>query len=245
MSKEQFIEYKVKEHHEYIPYFRNMEIYNVEGAPFIGSVPDPKALRPEEFKDQIDQGALVLDTRSPISFGGAFIQSSYSIPVDILSFAGWVIPYDKPFLVIAEDNTMLEYTITSLIRIGYDNIEGYLRKGLESWVRSGYPLEYVDLMTVSELKEKLDDGEEIKLLDVRSKEEYEEGHIKGVQNIYVGHLEEHLKDVPQDQPMVVICGVGTRASLGASILLRKGRRDIHNLLGGMTAWEEAGYPTVE
>ncbi|UCD73342.1 MAG: MBL fold metallo-hydrolase, partial [Candidatus Bathyarchaeota archaeon] len=46
MTREEFIEYKVNEEQHYIPYFRMMEKYNVEGASFIGYGPNPKALTP-------------------------------------------------------------------------------------------------------------------------------------------------------------------------------------------------------
>ena len=59
--------------------------------------------------------------------------------------------------------------------------------------------------------------------------------------MYVGHIKEHFNEVKKDQTTVVICSVGNRASLGASILQRKGYTDIHVVLGGMFAWQNAGY----
>ena len=51
-----------------------------------------------------------------------------------------------------------------------------------------------------------------------------------------------MAGIPTDKPAAMICNVGHRAGLGASILLRQGCREVHNVLGSMTAWRAAGYP---
>ncbi len=80
------------------------------------------------------------------------------------------------------------------------------------------------------------------MLDVRSRDEYENGHIDGSLNIYVGLLEGRADELPEDRPIAVMCKSGTRSSFASSILLRAGRGNIHNVLGGMDAWKRAGYP---
>ena len=241
MSKEDFIAYKVTEHHEYAPYFRQMEQYNREGAPFVEGRPTPTALTPDQLQRRLDAGALLVDTRAPTAFGGAHISGAYNIPASRLSIAGWLLPYDQPILLLTEDTADLEYATQSLIHIGYDNVEGYLAQGLSAWFKAGYPLESSGLLTAQALKDRLDAGEALTLLDVRSRDEWAAGHIPGVQHIYLGLLEPRLDEVPSGLPIVVICKTGTRASAGASILLRRGRRDVYNLLGGMDAWKKRNY----
>jgi hydroxyacylglutathione hydrolase len=85
LSRAEFIEYKVNEHHEYAPYFRMMEKVNIEGAPIVRSTLTPSALSVTEFQGRIDAGAQVIDTRSPSAFAGAHITGSYSIPRSVLS----------------------------------------------------------------------------------------------------------------------------------------------------------------
>jgi len=240
--KEDFIKFKVQEHHEYIPYFRVMEKYNVEGAPFVGLGQKLEALSAKEFQNRINRRAVILDTRSPAAFAGAHIERSYSIPTGILSFAGWFLSYDKPVVLVVDND--LDYIVSSLSRIGYDNIDGYLAEGIESWFNLGYPVESSGLLSASKLKEKLDSREKMVLLDVRSKEELEEKRMKNVKNIYVGHLEEQVEEIPKDNAIVTICETGNRASLAASILQRNGYDNVHNLLGGMSSWSESKYPTI-
>ena len=241
-SREEFVEHKVEEHHEYAPYFKMMERLNVEGAPFVGCVPNPPALKAKEFKERLDKGAVAVDARPPPAFGAGHIKGSYSLAIMRFGLGGWVLPYDKPILLVLGDQEHLDYIARSLIRLGYDNIGGYLVPSIVSWYKAVYPLETLDLMTVVDLKEQLDMGEDWLVLDVRSKDEWLEGHIEGSLNIYVGLLEGLVNEVPEGRPIAVVCKSGTRSSFACSILLRAERENIHNVLGGMDAWKRAGYP---
>ena len=96
------------------------------------------------------------------------------------------------------------------------------------------------MMTTPELKIKLE-TEDWNVLDVRSIEEYESGHIEGSLNIYVGTVPQRIKDIPKDKPIAVICKSGTRSGFASSILLKNGITNICNIMGGMTSWKNAGY----
>ncbi|MGD2199995.1 MAG: rhodanese-like domain-containing protein, partial [Candidatus Bathyarchaeota archaeon] len=158
---------------------------------------------------------------------------------------GWVLPYNKPILLLLGDTEHLDYVARSLIRMGYDDISGYLVPSIVSWYKAVYPLETLDLITVVDLKEKIDAGEDWLVLDVRSRDEYIGGHIDGSLNLYVGILESCVEKVPEDRPIAVVCKSGTRSSFASSILLRAGRENLHNVLGGMDAWKTAGYPVTK
>jgi len=79
----------------------------------------------------------------------------------------------------------------------------------------------------------------------RGQDEWDSGHIEGALHIYVGHLEERLTEVPTDKAVAVICNVGHRAGLGASILLRAGFTQVYNVLGSVKAWVAASYPVTK
>ncbi len=249
-TKDDFIKFKVAERFERPPYFRKMEQYNLEGPPLLGSLPDPPPLSPREFHERMKHGALVLDTRTPSAFGAAHIEISYNVWMrGVPMFAGWTLPYDKEILLVLEDREHLEMAVRYLIRLGYDRLEGYLcggveACGLESWYTEALPTQHNGLLTVQELKARLDRNENLIVLDVRSDEEYGEGHIEGALHIYVGHLEERLNEIPIDRSIAVICSVGNRASLGASILRKGGRQELYTVLGGMTAWRKADYRVI-
>ncbi len=249
-TRKEFIKFKVTERLERPPYFRKMEQLNLEGPPVLTGLPSPPPLSPTDFQERIKQGATVLDCRMPSAFGGAHIKGSYSLWLGgVPTFAGWVLPYDRAVLLVLEDREHLERAVRFLIRLGYDQIDGYLcggaeACGLESWYTGAMPMEQFGLLSVQNLKIRLDKGGNFFVLDVRSDDEWTEGHIEGAHHIYVGHLEEQINEVPVGQPIAVICSVGNRGSLGASILRRAGRLEVYNVLGGMLAWKKADYPVI-
>jgi len=79
------------------------------------------------------------------------------------------------------------------------------------------------------------------LIDVRTRGEYAAGHIAGSVNIPVEELASRLDEVPQGQPIVVYCRSGNRSAQAAGILANAGYADIYDL-GGIIAWQSAGYP---
>ena len=244
-DKDEFVRYKVAEKPERPHYFRRMEIYNREGPPILGCLPLPSPLTPMEFRQKMEEGAVVVDTSEPAAFGGAHIKGAYSIWLEGLpAFAGWVIPYDKTILLVLEDQTHLERAVRYLIRAGYDQIAGYLRDGTEGWYNAGFPTENLPLLSVHQLKGMLDHNEDLLVLDTREQDEWASGHIEGALHIYVGHLEERLSDIPRDKPIAVICSVGHRAGLGTSILLKAGYERVYNVLGSVRAWVAAGFPVT-
>jgi hydroxyacylglutathione hydrolase len=243
MSRDEFIKYKVAEKLERPPYFRQMEKYNLEGPPFLGCLPLPAPLPPAAFKKEMERGAVIVDTSYPAAFGGAHIKGSYSIWLEGLPvFAGWVLSYNEPILLVLDDQHHLDKAVRYLVRAGYDRIVGYLKGGVEGWYNAGFPVEHLQVLTVQELKAKIDGGEQLTILDDRGENEWNAGHIKGAQHIYVGHIKERITDIPKDKPVAMFCNVGHRAGLGASILLREGCREVYNVLGSMTAWKATGYP---
>jgi hydroxyacylglutathione hydrolase len=128
-----------------------------------------------------------------------------------------------------------------LLRLGFDNIEGYLCTGIKSWRNIGKRIGHFGTMSVMELEEKINDNK-IGLLDVRSKEEYNEGHLKDAINIYIGELKGCLQTLDKKKPIAVMCSIGDRAGIGASILDAAGFSEVYNVLGGITAWKNLKLP---
>jgi rhodanese-related sulfurtransferase len=83
------------------------------------------------------------------------------------------------------------------------------------------------------------------VLDVRTAEEFSQGHILGARNIPFDELEGRLKEIDRykDKPIVVSCGTGNRAGTAAGVLRKHGFTNVVNLSGGIAAWRQAGLPT--
>lgn len=77
------------------------------------------------------------------------------------------------------------------------------------------------------------------LVDVRTPAEFAGGHIEGAVNIPLDSLEQHLDEIPQDQPVVIYCRSGNRSATAARQLAQAGYTDIYDL-GGIIAWQNQG-----
>ena len=82
-------------------------------------------------------------------------------------------------------------------------------------------------------------------LDVRTPEEYQQGHIKGAKLIPVQVLAKHLAEVPKDKQVYVYCHAGSRSAKASKLLAQHGFSNIENVMGGIQAWKAAGYPVVK
>jgi hydroxyacylglutathione hydrolase len=242
LSREEFIKYKVEEHHEYIPYFRLMEKLNLEGPTPYGLGKIPKALTPGQFEDMVNKGAVVVDTRAPPSFSNGHIEDSYSVNEGNIGFAGWTIPYDRSILLVLGKPSKLGEIVTNLARIGYDNVYGYLKGTIASWYQAAKPVVSLDTIVAKDLNEVYGDPEWV-VLDVRSVDEYARRHVPGAVNNYFGTLQTNLDKVPKDKKLAVYCTAGVRSSMACSILLRNGYTKVHNVLGGFPSWLALGYET--
>jgi hydroxyacylglutathione hydrolase len=98
-------------------------------------------------------------------------------------------------------------------------------------------------MFVQELKAALDRGDDLQILDVRRRDEYDIGHIEGAKHIFVPELRRRAGELDKDRPIVAYCRSGFRSSIAASVLQQMGFKDVRNVPGSMKAWLGAGYET--
>ena len=98
-------------------------------------------------------------------------------------------------------------------------------------------------ITVGELKQKMDHGEDINVLDVREPHEYEVANI-GVKLIPLGELPQRLVELDQDEYFVVHCKTGGRSAKAVKLLQDAGFLNVYNVKGGITAWSEEIDPSV-
>ena len=115
---------------------------------------------------------------------------------------------------------------------------------VESAKEAGQPADIIDL-SVDEFYELLNSTNDIFLLDVRTEEEYDEGHLDNSVLIPLQELELRLNEIPKDKPILVYCRSGNRSRQAAKILIDNGFLEIYNMTGGITDWQEKGYPVVK
>jgi len=101
-------------------------------------------------------------------------------------------------------------------------------------------------LAIAALKERLDAGADLLVLDVRSIEDFvgEQGHISGARNIPLEELETRLQELDdcRERPLAIVCRTDKRSTKAAQVLARGGFADVHVVRGGMTEWNKADLP---
>ena len=227
-------------------HFARCSEINRQGPPLVSKLKNPAALEPLVFQKLASEDHLVLDVRDNLAFVSAHIPGAYCIPVEskFSTYAGWVLPPDKPLLLVGSNHAEIEDAVIKLRRVGLDLIEGYLEGGMEEWVNRGLEPNMMQSVSVHKLKERLSEKDTL-FIDTRLKSEWDEGHIEGTVHGPTPDLRFLFSDRPDDQPLMVFCNSSNRSILGASLLMRRGFRNVTQVLGGTTGWENAGYSLVK
>lgn len=105
------------------------------------------------------------------------------------------------------------------------------------------------MLSIPELKQRLDAKENILVLDVRSTEDFvgEQGHITEATNIALEELPQRLTELGDDKqrPIILVCRTDRRSAKAAQLLTQKGFADVQVAKGGMTDWNQNNYPLAE
>ena len=100
-------------------------------------------------------------------------------------------------------------------------------------------------MTVEELKAKLDAGENIKLIDCREQNEWDEAHIEKAEFMPLSNFASEMEKLSdKGETLILQCRSGKRSLQACMMLQGEGFENLFNLEGGIMAWSEKGYPTV-
>lgn len=86
------------------------------------------------------------------------------------------------------------------------------------------------------------DNEDVLMIDVREQSEYDAGHIPGITLIPMNSVPSRLSEIPTDKTVVLACRSGNRSGQVFDYLKQQGYTNIHNLQGGIVAWQNAGLP---
>ncbi len=242
-TEEEFVAWVLEGMPEPPTHYAPLKEVNAKGAPVRGGVPVLPPLPPQAFQQQMqDKQTVVIDARSILAFGGGHIPGAINIALDpkFPNWVGWMIDPAKTILLVLESERDVYPAAQHLFRIGYDNLAGYLHKGMTTWQNTALPLERSGIWTVHALNERKGDPG-VTVLDVRSDNEWQAGRVPGAQHIYAPHLAEHLDKLDRQQKIVTYCGSGYRSSIAASLLRKHGFSNVVNVPGSWTAWQAAGY----
>ena len=222
------------------PYYfpKNVQI-NKAGSASLETVMESgmQALPPEAFELAANEtGAVIIDTRQPDDFKNAFVPNSINIGLKG-DFAPWVgtliTDIQQPILFIANEGAEQE-VITRLSRVGYDNIIGYLKGGIEAWQTAGKESDNIVSISAEAFAKEYKQGNTL-VKDVRKATEFEPEHLSGADNIPLAYISENMAEFSKTETNYVHCAGGYRSMIASSILKSRGFDNIVNVEGGIGA----------
>ncbi len=240
-NEDEFVRYILADQPEAPKYFAVMKRVNKEGPRILGAGHHHKMLDVAALQDAVKSGSVIDMTPSP-EYAKGHVPGTINIPLAMLAtWAGWLLDYDRPTCLICEPG-QLEEAARLLHKIGVEQVAGAFDA---SEVQSnGLATEVYSTGTPQDLSHSIEAGE-VKLLDVRSNDEWKEGHIEQAEHRFLGRLPKYLSELPSDEKLVVQCRSGARSAIAASVLQAAGFKNVVNLTGGYAAWKSAGLPSVK
>ena len=243
---------------------------------FLSTLPEGFGLiRADALNVELVENAdlFLLDTRSPDEWDTGYIAGAEFIWIDEFMSNLEPLPedLDTPIVVYCGSSYRAGIVTVWLRLLGYSNVRNLIG-GISAWVASGLPLEgaqevveaepldleayFNDYLTnlpanfnavrVAEVEEAVASDNAPLLLDVRTVDEYTEGHIEGAINIPLNELTAHLDQLPDlDEEMIVYCGSGHRSAIAMTALNLLGYDNAVSLLGGVRAWTGADLPITD
>lgn len=222
-------------------YFAMMKKLNKIERPLLIEVPKARKLTATEFSAFVNKGTTIIDARPKQKFASGFLPGSINIQGNnsFANWCGWFLQYDEDFVLIADDDQIDDLT-RKLMRIGLDNLSGYVNDPM----LAGVPLQTVESIAAEEL-DAVADNPGYQLIDVRAATEFNAGTIGDAKHVFLGTIEDNLHKINPDSTVVVFCQAGDRSSIGYSILKKNGFNKVLNYPGGMKEWKEYSERTTK
>ena len=200
-------------------------------------------LTPRQVEAHQRGGAMLVDVRTDQQFDDAHIPGAICNPAVRAGFGtklAWVADRDQPVVFIGRDDTDALHAAHLAAAVGITNVAGFLAGGMTSWREEKRPTESVERIDVQALHDR---GDQLQLLDVRERGEWESGHIPGSVHTPYHDIPTIPAGLDPAEPVAVICSSGQRSAVAASVLLRVGAGHvIHVADGGVGTWAQHGWP---
>ena len=227
-------------------YFKHNAKMNHDGPPLVDwEKVMPPALPAAEVGAQSARGTWLLDARDARPFAAAHPQGAINIGIRgrFETWTGIMVPWGEPFVLVGSDEEVREAAFR-LKRIGYDTPTGFLQGSVEAWKQAKLPVGSLRLLKPQDLYQQMQVGTAPIIVDVRLPSEWMALRIGNVLNIPINKMFAESKRLSKDMPVLTVCNSAYRSSMGASVLLKQGFKDVSNLEGGGESWIEAGLPTL-
>jgi glyoxylase-like metal-dependent hydrolase (beta-lactamase superfamily II)/rhodanese-related sulfurtransferase len=249
-TREEFIKAVTTGLNDAPPYFAVNAKINKEGYFSLEDV-KKKALTPltvGELNEKISNDVIILDTRKADEFKESFIPGSIFIGLEgrFAEWAGSLLPFDQRIVLVTQEGRE-EETIIRLARVGFENVEGYLKGGIEAWIKAGQVADMIIDVEADELAMDIPFDDNLTVLDVRKSNEFAEGHVKDAININLADMTDValIAQFEESQNLYVHCAGGYRSLIASSILKRQGYHNLRNVAGGWAKIKEQKNIKIE
>ena len=205
-----------------------------------------KPLSADEVEKELQNEKLILlDTRAATIFTNRFIPGSINIGLEgrFAEWAGALLPFDQPMILVTE-NGKEEESIIRLARVGFDQVKGFLKGGVDAWENAGKEIDMIIDVEADELAMDLPHDDNLIVVDVRKETEFSAGHVKEAVNLPLSDINDpaliaHIED---NDNLYVHCAGGYRSVIACSILKKQGFHNLRNVLGGWKTIAEQKIP---
>jgi len=205
-------------------------------------------LTPQQVRNALDAGALLIDLRPHAEFATAYIPGSINLMFSRKSLPerlATAIPPGPKILLLSGNPSEADSAAEALKGVSRNPLQGIVGGGTEAWRAADFPLITLSQVQVSDLWERFNSQHgSLLLIDVRESFEWELGYIEGSLLMPLGEIWQRAAEIDPDREVILICEEGIRSSTAASLLLRRGFPRAANVPGGIGDWFKAGHPTV-
>jgi len=226
-------------------YFLQDAEINRGGAPPLSDLAELKGVSPVELKALLEEGVIALDIRPPEQFAAGHVPGSVNIALSgqFATWAGTILGLSSRPVLIADSPDQLAEARLRLARVGIEAERGYLEGGVAGWKAAGFDLAQLSEISVNDLRQQLT-KDKIRVLDVRREPEWMAGHIDGADWWPLDRFRVSPPEVDLTQPLAVHCQSGYRSMIACSLLQRAGFKNVVNVSGGFSAWQQAQLPVA-
>jgi hydroxyacylglutathione hydrolase len=245
MSRERFVGLMTSDLPPRPEYFRSDVDANRHGAAALRELPPLATLDASTVAGLQAAGTVLLDTRPAALFCSGFVPGSLGIGLrgELASWSGVLLGTGRDLVIVAEDPQSAAEARLRLARVGIERVRGVLDGGIAAWARAGLPLAWIGQIAAVDLSAETAAGNGLALVDVRTRAEWDKGHLPGAVHHPLDRLSETLGALDPGRPTAVHCKGGYRSAIACSILAAHGFGQLLNVIGGFDAWTAAGLPS--
>ncbi len=210
-------------------------IVDLNTGPLLTAGVELLPLSPRQVEQQRAAGALIVDVRTDLQFDEAHIPGSVCIPIHHAGFGSklaWIADHGNEIVLVGRDDEDGRHAGRLAVAIGMRQLAGFLGGGMTSWRQERRDTDVTERIDAADLPGRLEADDELQVLDVRDRAEWDAGHLPGSVLTTWHDITALPSGLDPARPIAVICGSGQRAATGASLVRRHGAGNVLHVVDG-------------